>query len=146
VGGILAIRAALLKELNGFNPNLGMTGKKIGWAEEDELQDRFRKKGYRIAYDPAMYIDHLVQPYKYYISSQLKMAYANGRDGGHDNRPRTFPALFQRLLRVLVVNIPYDIARWILRPGFYWQNVVVSSGGKIAFLFGMYKNRTWNDG
>ncbi|MFK7935689.1 MAG: glycosyltransferase family 2 protein, partial [Saprospiraceae bacterium] len=37
-GGIMIIKKSLLEELNGFDTKLGMKGKYIGYAEEEEIQ------------------------------------------------------------------------------------------------------------
>lgn len=143
VGGVLAIKRPLVAKEGGFNVNLGMSGDRIGWAEEDELQDRFKLKGYQLGYDPEMIIDHLVQPYKYSISKQIQMAFASGRDGNFHGSKYGLGALSIDIIKVVFYIVPYDLARWLLRPGFYWQNVIVNSVGKLAFALGNYRNRTW---
>lgn len=142
VGGVLAIKREVFKRIGGFNPGLGMSGRMIGWGEEDELQLRMRKGGLLIGYHPEMVIHHLVQPYKYKINNQIKMAYASGRD----NRilePPTYPylKLLRTVLDVLLYRLPYDVVRIIARPGFYWQNAYINCVGRIARAWGMNRRQ-----
>lgn len=147
VGGVLAVPVVALKEVGGFATNLGMSGNKIGWAEEDELQERLRASGYEVFYDPDMLIEHLVQPYKYTIGNQLKMAYANGRDRTSiiTTANCRFCTLLQDILRITFINLPYEVAKLFFRKNYFWQNFLVSIGGKIAFTCGKFQNKHWQN-
>lgn len=140
-GGILAIRTSLLKELNGFRTDLGMSGLKIGWGEEDELQIRIRGAGGVIGYNPEMVIDHLVQPYKYSIWNRIQMAYAHGRDETVYTQNNSTTKFLKEITRTVFITIPYDSARILFRPNFSWQNGVISSIGKLAASLGRLQRR-----
>ena len=79
-GGIFFVKRNLLNELNGFLTSLGMTGKKVAYGEETELQLRIREKGLETVYIPAIKIDHLVPEYKLHVDWFLRGAEALGRD------------------------------------------------------------------
>lgn len=62
-GGNMAFRRDLLLGSRGFDPDLGMTGDKIAFAEEYALLDELRRQhpDLRVWYDPEFYIRHLVK-------------------------------------------------------------------------------------
>lgn len=65
-GGNLFIKTSLLKKMGGFLPEYGMSGDKLGYGEETELQQRIRNlEGTEIIYyEPRLYIYHLVRSEK----------------------------------------------------------------------------------
>jgi len=68
-------------ELAGvFDPNLGMKGKKIGYGEETEWQNRVRQNGIDIFIDTDIIIHHVVQDYKLKVQWFLDSKKALGRD------------------------------------------------------------------
>lgn len=79
-GGIFFVKRKLLIELGGFSTNLGMTGNKVAYGEETELQLRIREKDMETVYIPQIKIDHLVPEYKLNVEWFLNGAEALGRD------------------------------------------------------------------
>jgi glycosyltransferase involved in cell wall biosynthesis len=139
-GGIMAIHRDLLFRIGGFNPDLGMTGKTFGYGEEDEVQDKIRKLGFQIFYHPGMKMSHLVQPHKYSIKSRVQMAYAHGvAETAAKTKRYKFGEFIYEFARILLVGIPYEIARWLFKPKFYWQNAVVNVLSKFASNWGRHK-------
>ena len=59
-GGVFLVHKNLLEKHKGFHTTYGMLGKQLGYGEETDLQNRIRKAGKKIAYDPEMIIYHLV--------------------------------------------------------------------------------------
>lgn len=143
-GGIMAVRRAALRAVGGFSADHGMNGGKVGYAEEEWTQWRLRQGGYRIFYDPDIYMDHLVQPYKYTVAARLRMAYASGRDSaglpehGDRHTPVTYAA---RLLDIAVRSLPFNVARLLLKPGYRWQNCVVDTLTKVWYATGRLNAR-----
>lgn len=136
-GGIMASRRSLLTE-HPFRSDLGMMGSQPGFGEEDEWQDRLRLAGITVYYSDDIAMDHLVQANKQTIRNRLNLARAHGeywaRAQGQDQRQ----GLVAELLRIAFITAPYDIARVLFKPGFYWQNGVVSTFGKMAFTKAKY--------
>ncbi|MEL7162906.1 MAG: glycosyltransferase, partial [Bacteroidota bacterium] len=143
VGGILVVQVSLLKKLGGFSTDFGMRGQEIGWAEEDELQDRARAAGYTIHYDPEMVIDHLVQPYKYRARTRVQMAFSSGRDAAvrYASSTGKYRYLATAVFRALVTRPPRRIARMFLREGYYWQNLLLDTATDLAFAWGQLRNK-----
>ncbi|MDZ4681254.1 MAG: hypothetical protein SGI94_12515, partial [Saprospiraceae bacterium] len=65
----------------GFDPALGMSGTRVAYGEETEVQYRMRKDGIEIGYDPEWVIYHLVAPYKLKVEWFFKAGFAWGATG-----------------------------------------------------------------
>lgn len=65
-GGNMFFRRELLKKSGGFEPSLGMSGRKVAYGEETELMKLISTKMPHeiIYYDPSLYLYHLVQEKK----------------------------------------------------------------------------------
>ncbi|MBC6996581.1 glycosyltransferase [Neolewinella lacunae] len=140
LGGIMAFRTSLLRELGGFDTQLGMRGRAIGYGEENELQDRIRASGKPIHYCPQIRMVHLVAASKCRVRQHLAMAYAHGAYPQKSTAPP--PGLVRAgglIIRSLLGSVPYDLARVLFKPNFYWQNGVISSLGKATFTWGRYR-------
>ncbi len=79
-GGVLAAKTSILKKFGGFSTKLGMNGEKVAYGEETELQNRMRRSGIPLMYDPKLIIYHLVPKYKMNVFWFMKAAFAGGRD------------------------------------------------------------------
>lgn len=80
-GGNIFFRKDILNQYNGFNPEFGMSGNSIGYAEETDLQIRIRATSFNedIYYDPQLYVNHLVRFEKTTILWIIKSFYAKGK-------------------------------------------------------------------
>lgn len=127
-GGIFFIKTQVLKDLEGFNTNLGMRGEQLGYGEEDDLQNRLRKYGYLIGYDPEIKILHCVLPYKLKFNWRLRVAAAHGKLWAIENNP-SFTTIFGKLCKsffgMIVKRLPNGIYLLITKKGFYWQNLLL---------------------
>ena len=139
-GNILAARRTVLLDVGGFRTNKGMSGRNIGWGEDDHFQMDARAKGYRIFYDPELWLYHLVQPYKYTIENNLRMAYAMGRDvGKYRNRGAIgVTSLIVAFGRALLVTFPHTIFYLVSDRGYQWQNMVVDVLSKFSYAWGRF--------
>lgn len=140
MGGLFAVRKSAWSAIGGFSDAVGMHGFTVGRADEDEFQLRLRRYGYEIFYDPDIVIDHLVQPYKYTFSGHLQLAYASGRDGigMRGNVTLTWWDLLKRCVSISLYSVPFNMARWMFKPGYYWQNALMDSITKYYFAWGQY--------
>lgn len=57
-GANMAFPTALLKNLGGFNVELGRQGKKLLSSEEVWLQETIRRSGHTVHYDPSIVVKH----------------------------------------------------------------------------------------
>ncbi len=80
-GGNIFFQRVLLESLEGFDVNLGMSGKKMAYGEETALQKRIRntKPDALIYYAPNLYAYHLVRPEKMVFKSIVRQRFTNGR-------------------------------------------------------------------
>ena len=79
-------------------------------------------------------------PYKYTFAGHLQLAYASGRDGVgmRGNQPLNAWDLLKRCAMITGYSVPFNIARWLLKPGYHWQNALVDSLTKYYFAWGQY--------
>lgn len=79
-GGNIVFDKALLEELGGFRPDLGMNGKTMLYGEETELQKRLRQKrtNAQIFYHPGLRVYHMVRPEKLSMRSSIVHFYKQG--------------------------------------------------------------------
>lgn len=80
-GPNLFFRRDLLSITGGFDPTLGIVGKRLGYGEEGALLQVLRERlpGALIYYDPTLYVYHLVRPEKMRLRWQLRRRFINGR-------------------------------------------------------------------
>jgi glycosyltransferase involved in cell wall biosynthesis len=146
-GGIMACWRSLLAE-HPFRSDLGMVGLQPGFGEEDEWQDRLRLAGITVHYSEDIAMDHLVQAHKQTIRDRLNLARAHGEywafrqaqqgPGTQVQGQNQRQGLATEFLRIAFITAPYDVVRVFFKPGFYWQNGVVSTFGKVAFTKAKY--------
>lgn len=81
-GANIFVQRRLIKKVGGFNVNLGMSGTKIDFGEESELQRRIRETmtDGLIYYDPDLYIYHLFRPEKMRWRYQIQSRFVGGRN------------------------------------------------------------------
>ena len=141
VGCMMAIRRDAWRVAGNFKPHLDMRGTTVGRAGEDEFQQRLRRAGLRIFYDPEITIAHLVQPYKHTFAGILQLAHASGRDGigMRGNQPIGAVQFLVECLRITTISLPINIGRWLLKPGYFWQNAVLDTLTKYCFAWGKYR-------
>ncbi len=80
-GGNFFVERKRIKEMGGFNPELGMSGNKISYGEETDFQIRLRKKdpAALVYFDPGVFLRHLVRPEKLDLWHIARLRFANGR-------------------------------------------------------------------
>lgn len=140
-GGIMAIRRDLLERYNGFHTGIGMAGGKVGYAEETELQERIRRDGYQVGYDPDWIIYHVVAPYKLNVDWFFKSAFALGRDKVQSGMTASSgPAILAIALAGLgltTVDLIRNSFKLALRKDYYIENWLIDTFRKAAKRVGM---------
>ena len=139
-GGIIFFRKQVLKDLNGFDPNYGMTGNKISYGEETHLQIRMREKGLSIGYSPFVLMEHLVAPYKLKLLWHIKSYYSHGRSnsGVWNVEPPGLLNTIKRSIMGFVKMYPKSLWKLVSQKGYYIQNVILDTYQPIAYLWGVY--------
>lgn len=77
MGGNCALRKEVVEKVGKYDISLGRTGKKLMGGEENDYFDRARRLGYKLIYNPELFIFHKINDKlnKNYI---LEYAYHNG--------------------------------------------------------------------
>ena len=135
IGCIMVIHKPTLVKYGGFDVRLGMTGDKIAYNEEVELQKRLRAEGIAIAHDPELFIQHLVAPYKLSVDWFFKSAFALGRDNVNSKNVSKHPlnlllislVAFGMMLVNLVIYTPRLISK-----NYYIENWLIDVFKKVA--------------
>ncbi len=144
IGCFFGVRVDTVLSLGGFDPELGMKGKEVGWADETELQHRLRMNDHQVYYAPELVIEHLVQPWKCTFRGQLRFAYSHGV-ASRLVEPNAIgfgiPEYLLEILRTTFIVLPVTLLRWVFKHReWYWQNVVLRVASKLAFASGRLLN------
>lgn len=112
-GTNMFIRRAVLEQLGGFSPEVGMAGQQLGYGEEIAIQRLYRREcpSEIIHYDPRLGVSHLVRPEKMTLLWCAHHMFTIGRDWqrvlNHTGQKRSpvVPAVFRgcrAVLRMLI--------------------------------------------
>jgi glycosyltransferase involved in cell wall biosynthesis len=141
-GGNFICKKKVLQAIGGFDPNFGMSGTKIGYGEEDNAQYAMRVKGYTIAFDPHLGIDHLVSKNKMKPSWHVGHVYKQNRDILlSENHYSTLFLVVTEFFKITFKYAPRFIVKFFNDKNFYWQNLYISIFGNYARVLGMYNNK-----
>lgn len=88
-GASLAFRREKLLAVGAFNPDLGRKGS-VGAGEDMEIQERLRKEGGRIIYEPRSIVYHKIDPERLQKRYFRRWHYIAGRDRAKVMRPSRF--------------------------------------------------------
>ena len=140
-GGVFLIHKDLLVTHDGFNPKYGMYGSLRRYGEETELQQRIRKTGDQIAYDPKMIIYHFVPSHKMRVVWQLRSSYQKGKTflqtaGYPFNIGSGFIALGIGVVQI-VLFVPMFFPL-LLKQEYYIQNYIIDVLRKPLKWFGAF--------
>ena len=138
-GGVFFIKQAVLEKVNGFKPHLGMQGKEVKYGEEEVLQDKLRKLGHPIGYDPNLFIYHAVLPYKIKLNWRFKVSFAKGKRWQDFKNPALVKIIFTLVLSLigfLTKRIPIAIYQVISKRNYYWQNALIDIFSPFAYYSG----------
>lgn len=132
-GGNLFLERSSVAAVGGFNPLLGMRGRRLGYGEEWDLHRRLlaARPGHRAYYQPRLEVEHLVRSEKLTLSWHLKEQFSRGRDThliGCGGTPLHTPAgALGLILRAAARAARAGLAAlwWRDRTAYpYWQNHV----------------------
>jgi len=143
-GGLFAIKKSVLFDIGLFNENLGMKGNNIGYAEEDEIQQRVLKLGYKLGFDPEFKIFHPVLRHKLKLMWHLKSAFAHGRDGEKTRNEYNLLDTILMLIKssaALIIKLPFYLMKGLAQNNYYWQNAVLDSFSPIFYRWGQIKSK-----
>lgn len=119
-GGNIFFKRTLLKKIGGFDPRLGMVGRKIAYAEETALQMYVREtiSNELIYYDPQLYVYHLVRSEKMSLNWRKNHLISSGRSYYYITKFNEDDLKITRLtLRIIysLLLIAYDIGKMPFR-------------------------------
>ena len=138
-GGVMLWKRRLLEELGGFDPRVGMVGKKLAYGEETYLQAKARARGIAVAYDPHLLIRHVVMEQKLHIDYFFRAYFAAGRDAVIAGHVGTGPGALVRQLLLGVAVMVKDLVLYtprLLSANYYTENWLIDVFRKVAKRLG----------
>jgi glycosyltransferase involved in cell wall biosynthesis len=78
-GANISFRAGPLRAIGGFDPELGHSGRRIYFAEENEAQRLLVARGFRVRYVPDAGVLHVIPPERLTRGSFVRRRYAFGK-------------------------------------------------------------------
>ena len=140
-GGIFNVKRSVLESLNGFDTSYGMTGKKMAYGEESELQYRIRAAGYKIGFDPHLKMDHIVSSNKLVVSWHLKRIYTEFRDSPVLRfKNASYGLLVKESLKSTFKKLLRLMYRMLKQKNYYIQNLIIDYLKPILSIYGTIKN------
>jgi len=129
-GNNMFFSRSLFERVGGFDPDLGMTGKKLGYGEETDILRRIRMiiPKALIYYDPDLYVHHLVQ------SERMTMRWIllnNFVDGRYSNRIFKKSENAEIGLGELLVSLGHTFLLFLLDLG---RSVFMRNGKKYPYV------------
>lgn len=140
-GCVVLYRRAFLMKLNGFSNQFGMKGKKIGYAEETELQYRMANAGGKIGFDPEMKVDHFIHEDRLTPINMIKLNYALGKGHRFDCNLTDmvrFKLLVFSFIGLFIKRIPEALFKLIFHKYYYWQMAVIYIFGPTYYHLGRF--------
>jgi glycosyltransferase involved in cell wall biosynthesis len=138
-GGVMLWERALLIDLGGFDPRVGMVGTKLAYGEETYLQAKARARGIAVAYDPKLVIYHVVMAQKLHVRFFFRAYFAAGRDAVIAGKIGVgIPAISCQLILGIVVMLK-DLLIYtpqLLRDDYYVENWTIDVFRKVAKRLG----------
>lgn len=135
-GSNIIIRRQALEESGLFPTYTGMKGKKVGYAAENIVQYKLRKRGYKIGYDPELSIQHVVAKHKLDWKWHIRSMYATGRDGISVFEDQYNWNGFFKNVKTICKAPFVAISNLIVRTDYYWQNAVLEVVNPVALFVG----------
>lgn len=144
-GGIMICKKAVLESLGGFSTQVGMK-QTIGYGEDDEIQIRMRKSGYKIGFDPGLSMEHAVLPHKFKLQWHFRAAYAKGRDSAlifYQDQSHLIAVLLLiwTVGGSLIKRFPVSIFKLITQRHYFWQNLTLDILLPICYYIGHLRGK-----
>lgn len=100
-GANMSFRCGLLRSEGGFNPRFGHVGRRLWFAEEDEVQRALFAAGYKVLYVPGVQVEHLIPAARMRRASFLQRRFRYGATLGA-RRARNYRVALRQCARSIV--------------------------------------------
>ncbi|MBP7183953.1 MAG: glycosyltransferase family 2 protein [Saprospiraceae bacterium] len=145
--GIMGLKRSLMEKVGLFSTSLGMSGGKIAYGEEDEIQNRIRSFGSDIWFIPTLKIWHVVMPIKFNVDFYFKSGFALGRDKVKMEQIK--PNFFYLVAVLIIAKLQLLVGLFIYTPqllskDYYLENWLIDVFRKPTKRIGViYTSLTW---
>jgi len=109
-GANISFRVRALREVGGFDPELGHRGARVYFGEEDAAQRELAARGWRVLYAPGVAVDHVIPAERLrrrsFVRRRFAYGVALGARGG-----RSLPVALRQAASSAVGCIPAAVRR-----------------------------------
>ena len=130
------VHRSVFERFGRFDPQLGMRGNVVGYGEETELQREIQAAGVEIWFDPALRMDHVVNPERLNVSWQIASGWALGRDRVRAGKvPRNAGYLTAVVLTGLALTLwsaAFNGLKLLIQRDYYKENWWIDTFRKAA--------------
>ena len=141
--GICAFKKEIVLKAGCFSTEVGPREGKMGYGEEDFLQQQIWQTGGIIGFNPEWSMRHYVSDIKFSIIWNLKRYYLKGRDSNVYLAPFSFSKKVILAFRVIFVP-PYQLIlntpKMLFNKNYLWQNWILDSFKYSFRIFGRISN------
>jgi hypothetical protein len=126
--GICAFKRTVVLNAGCFPTQIGPKNGKMGYGEEDFLQNKIWKAGGIIGFNPFWSMKHYVADYKFNLSWNLKRYYLKGRDSASyllDVSPFKKIIVLIKILIIPAYLLIKNIPRVFFDKNYFWQQLVL---------------------
>lgn len=140
-GGNLIIRRDVFDKIGLFDSELGMSGKKISYGEEQDFQKRLKQEfpDEVIYYDSSLFVWHLIRDEKISLPRLFTEALIRGQSSAKEKDFSWLQIMISPLLLIAVIARALSSALWSFIKSLF------SEEHFLTLLHQDYKNRTWRD-
>jgi glucosyl-dolichyl phosphate glucuronosyltransferase len=148
-GGNMLFKKKVFNKVGFFPVEFGMNGNLTAYGEEDYIQEKIRKVGGSIYFDPELIVFHTVQNYKLNLTWQLLSVYRNAQSNYLINNQKKsliciLFSLIKSVIATFLKRLPICSYRLLFDKNFYYQNlilfsikpVIINSGHLKAYIKG----------
>jgi len=134
--GICAFKKEIVLKAGCFSTDIGPRDGKMGYGEENFLQQKIWQLGGIIGFNPQWSMRHYVSEIKFSLIWNLKRYYLKGRDSNAYLEPLSFSKKIVLSIRVILVPF-YQL----FKKNYLWQNWILDSFKYSFRIYGRLKSK-----
>jgi glycosyltransferase involved in cell wall biosynthesis len=142
--GICAFKKEIVVKAGFFPTEIGPRDGKMGYGEEDYLQQIIWENGGLIGFNPYWTMKHIVADYKFSLKWNLNRYYLKGRDSNAYLPPIRSVNKIKIGFRILLVPIFLlirNLPKLVINKNYFWQHWILDSFKYSLRMFGRLNSK-----
>jgi glycosyltransferase involved in cell wall biosynthesis len=142
--GICAFKKEIVVKAGCFSTEIGPRDGKMGYGEEDYLQQIIWKNGGLIGFNPYWTMKHIVADYKFSLKWNLNRYYLKGRDSNAYLPPIGSVNKIKIGFRILLVPtflLIRNLPKLVMSKNYFWQHWILDSFKYSLRMFGRLNSK-----